>query len=1006
MAKQKVELVFDFNTQDVKIATDQTLSLTQQLRILKKELLKTEEGTQEFDILKNKVNETTDSVSRVNTKSREFFSTLQLIPGPIGDIAGRVDNAISLLKTFSSFSLKDIQSQFKALGSDLSNIVSNFLGLKDKQKEIIDSNGQLTISNNNVSSSIQNVDGSSINAAKSINDTIVANEKSLGVNDEVIKGLKDKLDTEKQLQSALKASISQEQEKLFTLKKGSTEYKASVQSIETYNGELQNSIKYEKRYSTELDIATAKLQATTTATNTTTTSTETLTKAVNGETVAAEVNTVATTEQTFAMRALAVAENAAATAGTILKAVLAGLGIGLVIAGITTLIGYISTWVSSTGDADAANKRLNETLKEQQRILDNDLKAVDNATKLNVLRAKIAGKTEEEIYNIQKQGGQDRLALLRGADNQLFEEQRKLSKKQGDYAKLTDEQRTALAVEFRDKSLKFGQDITAQIVANEEARLSEQLRIVEKGRDKNKKTAEEIAKERLEALKANLDAQIQLEIDAEKRGGITKENVLRELLNKRLQLELDDTKKSQAEKDVLRQQYADKLTSALEDDAKVIRDKRIAELDALIQIEKDKGVEGLDTSREGLQTLLNQRMEFELLAVNGVEKSEAEKTAIRQKYARLLEEELKKDNDKRNQIRFQQLDRELQDLDGNYEAQVGKFVEIQTEITNNTTLEEEKRFQLRKNYHDQYLQLLDQGNKNEIDAIDKKYGKFAQYDSEYYDALREKYKNDVAQLEEAKTKKLITQEEYDQRIAGSSKAQIELDKQQAASKEELAGVVSNALGQVAELVGKDTVAGKALAIAQATIDTYAGASKALAAYPPPFNFIAAGAVVVAGLLNVKKILSVKVPGAGSSDTSAGAATAKPSVAPINVNAIKRAKGGIVKRAEGGDVAGEGSETSDSIPAMLSDGEYVVNARSTKLFRPLLSAINNYSGIPGFAAGGTVMGSNIKPGGTSNETLIEKLTDSISNRPIQTYVVSNTMSNQQQFDRTIKSRSLI
>ena len=1004
MAKQKVELVFDFNTQDVKIATDQTLSLTQQLRILKKELLKTEEGTQEFDILKNKVNETTDSVSRVNTKSREFFSTLQLIPGPIGDIAGRVDNAISLLKTFSSFSLKDIQSQFKALGSDLSNIVSNFLGLKDKQKEIIDSNGQLASSNNNVSTSIQNVDGSSINAAKSIKETITANEKSLGVNGEIVKSLKDKVDTEKQLQGALKATIIQEQEKLTTLKKGSTEYKASVQSIDTYNAELQNSIKYEKRYSTELDIATAKLQATTTATNTTTTSTQTLTTAVNGETVAANVNTVATTEQTFAMRALAVAENAAATAGTILKAVLAGLGIGLVIAGITTLIGYISTWVSGTEKADAANKRLNETLKEQQRILDNDLKSVDNATKLNVLRAKIAGKSEEEIYNIQKQGGEDRLKLLRGADNQLYEEQRKLAKKQGDYAKLTDEQRTALAVEFRDKSLKFGQDITAQIVANEETRLSEQLRIVEKGRTKNKKTAEEIAKERLEALKAKLDAEIQLEIDAEKRGGITKENVLKELLNKRLQLELDDTKKSQAEKDVLRQQYADKLTSALEDDAKVIRDKRIAELDALIQIEKDKGVEGLDTSREGLQTLLNQRMEFELLAINGVEKSEAEKTAIRQKYARLLEEELKKDNDKRNQIRFQQLDKELQDLDGNYDAQVAKFVEIQTEITNNLTLEEDKRFQLRKNYHDQYLQLLDQGNKNEVDTITAKYGKFAQYDSEYYTALREKYKNDEVQLKDAKDKKLITQEEYDQRIIASGNAQIELDKQQAASKEELAGVVSNALGQVAELVGKDTVAGKALAIAQATIDTYAGASKALAAYPPPFNFIAAGAVVVAGLLNVKKILSVKVPGA--SDSTSGASTAKPSVAPINVNAVKRAKGGIVKRAEGGDVVGEGTETSDSIPAMLSDGEYVVNARSTKMFRPLLASINNYGSIPGFAAGGVVMSNNTKPGNANNETLIERLTDSISNRPIQTYVVSNAMSNQQQFDRTIKSRSLI
>ena len=1004
MAKQKVELVFDFNTQDVKIATDQTLSLTQQLRILKKELLKTEEGTQEFDILKNKVNETTDSVSRVNTKSREFFSTLQLIPGPIGEIAGRIDGAISLLKTFSSFSLKDIQSQFKALGADLSNIVSNFLGLKDKQKEIIDSNNQLTTSNNNVSSSIQNVDSSSVQAAKSINDTITANEKSLGANNEVIKGLKDKLDTETQLQGALKASIVEEQEKLLTLKKGSTEYKASVQSIETYNGELQNSIKYEKRYSTELGIKQAELKTSTTATNTSTTSTQTLTTATNAETIAAEVNTIATTEQTFAMRALAAAENAASTAGTILKAVLAGLGIGLIIAAITTLIGYISSWVSSTGQADAANKRLNDTLKEQQRVLDNSLKSVDTFTKLAVLRAKIAGKSEKEIFDIQKQGGEDRLNLLTDSDNALFEEQKKLANKQGIYAKLTDEQRTTLSKEFNEKSLKVNQDIIGQILTNEEAALTEQLRIVEKGRGKNKKTAEEIAKERLEALKAKLDAQIQLEIDAEKRGGITREAVLKQLLDSRLQLELNDVKKSQAEKDLLKQQYTEKLKTALEDDAKVIRDKRIAELDALIQIEKDKGAEGLDTTREGLQTLLNQRMEFELLAVNDVEKSEAEKTAIRQKYARLLDDEIKKDNDKRNQIRFQQLDKELQDLDGNYEAQVGKFVEIQTEITNNLTLEEEKRFQLRKNYHDQYLQLLDQGNKNEIDLITAKYGKFAQYDGDYYNALREKYKNDEVQLKDAKDKKLITQEEYDQRIIASGNAQIELDKQQAASKEELAGVVGNALGAVADLVGRNTVAGKALAIAQATIDTYAGASKALAAYPPPFNFIAAGAVIISGLLNVKKILSVKVPGA--SDSTSGASTAKPSVGPIQVNAIKRAKGGIVRRAEGGDVIGDGDETSDSIPAMLSDGEYVVNARSTKMFRPLLASINNYGSIPGFAAGGVVMGSNTKPGNSNNETLIERLTDSISNRPIQTYVVSNTMSNQQQFDRTIKSRSLI
>ena len=44
-------------------------------------------------------------------------------------------------------------------------------------------------------------------------------------------------------------------------------------------------------------------------------------------------------------------------------------------------------------------------------------------------------------------------------------------------------------------------------------------------------------------------------------------------------------------------------------------------------------------------------------------------------------------------------------------------------------------------------------------------------------------------------------------------------------------------------------------------------------------------------------------------------------------------------ASGGNVTGPGSGTSDSIPAMLSNGEFVVNALATKKYRPLLDAIN-------------------------------------------------------------------
>ena len=57
-------------------------------------------------------------------------------------------------------------------------------------------------------------------------------------------------------------------------------------------------------------------------------------------------------------------------------------------------------------------------------------------------------------------------------------------------------------------------------------------------------------------------------------------------------------------------------------------------------------------------------------------------------------------------------------------------------------------------------------------------------------------------------------------------------------------------------------------------------------------------------------------------------------------------------ASGGFVSGSGTGTSDSITAMLSNGEYVVNAKQTAKYRPLLEAINE-NRIPAFADGGAV-----------------------------------------------------
>ena len=65
---------------------------------------------------------------------------------------------------------------------------------------------------------------------------------------------------------------------------------------------------------------------------------------------------------------------------------------------------------------------------------------------------------------------------------------------------------------------------------------------------------------------------------------------------------------------------------------------------------------------------------------------------------------------------------------------------------------------------------------------------------------------------------------------------------------------------------------KAADMAQAVMDTYAAATKALATVPYPYNFAVAALVTAAGLANVQKIASTSFGGKGSGGGAAGSAT--------------------------------------------------------------------------------------------------------------------------------------
>jgi len=87
-------------------------------------------------------------------------------------------------------------------------------------------------------------------------------------------------------------------------------------------------------------------------------------------------------------------------------------------------------------------------------------------------------------------------------------------------------------------------------------------------------------------------------------------------------------------------------------------------------------------------------------------------------------------------------------------------------------------------------------------------------------------------------------------------------------KEAEISAAQSALSTISGLIDQNSAAGKAIAIVQAIINTYQGASKAIA-QGGIFGPVAAAATIAAGLVQVRKIISTKIPSASGSGTVGG-----------------------------------------------------------------------------------------------------------------------------------------
>lgn len=235
----------------------------------------------------------------------------------------------------------------------------------------------------------------------------------------------------------------------------------------------------------------------------------------------------------------------------------------------------------------------------------------------------------------------------------------------------------------------------------------------------------------------------------------------------------------------------------------------------------------------------------------------------------------------------------------------------------------EQEEQAYKDYHNKLQEEQEKAIKNRFEAkiLETKIGSngsdelgVLQLQMEEKQALLE-----AAQQKEGETieafnlRKLQLEEDYQQSKKAVADKEIDIEKGKYMA---ISGMIG-ATAQIAEAFGEQNEdmarASKVLAVAEIAINTgvaLASGVRQAQSVPYPGNLIAIATTVATVLANV-------------------------------ASAVKMVKS--AKFASGGLVTGSGSETSDSIPARLSNGESVLTASATRMFAPALSAFNQIGG---------------------------------------------------------------
>ena len=640
---------------------------------------------------------------------------------------------------------------------------------------------------------------------------------------------------------------------------------------------------------------------------------------------ASQVTATAKTAEAVATNATTVAMTGASVAAKVLRVALMTLGIGLVVAALGTLVAYwdeVSDFFKGVTEeskrAAEMEKQLAEATKEAGKVY---AKATAEMSGYQDRINSFNGTKAQEKALVKELN--DKYGKAIGYYNSLSQWKEALNKKGKAYCEMLLKEAEAQAIlnkyteayinlmEVRRKAAKGEYDHWYNTKAGDEAERQKQIN-----------AAEEDMNKWLEMYKAKMKEAESIKIDfnfgnhtdsSKKKGG--KSSSAEDQAKK----EMEEMRKAE---DLLTQL----VEQTLEERRKAIEkgyDRQIE--DIRLRLEKEKN----------LTAAMREAMNAQIVALEKVKEKK-----LAEFDSKAVSEEIER-TQKRIEIKLASIKRENEMY---YELRLQKILneqKLEEEAAKREAVTEEEKQQnlllIRQKYGAMADALLDEQTNERIrkqeEAIKREYetrilesslANGADGENPEIEKLRLQIEEKQALLQAAQQlegeteeefylRKLQMQEEYNNSKKALADAEVQIEQGKLQS---IAGVL-NSLSGLMEAFGEDSKglaqASKILALGEIAVNTGKAISAGVAqaqAVPFPANIAAIATTVATILSNV-------------------------------ATAIKTVKS--AKFAEGGLVTGEGTATSDSIPARLSNGESVLTAAATQMFAPALSAFNQLGG---------------------------------------------------------------